>query len=180
MASSVSKLIHLRRVGAEQCGELNDKTVAITRTAKVVKGGRRFGFSALVVTGDGRGNVGFGLGKAAEVPDALREAGDSAKKNLIRIPIKGSTVPHDVIGEFGPTKVVIKPATPGTGVIAGHAVRAVLEGAGIKDVRTKIIGSSNPYNVLEATLTGLLRLRSPNNVASARGLDPDEIGYVGQ
>ena len=180
MTSAVQRQFHLRRVGPEQCGELSDKTVAITRTAKVVKGGRRFGFSALVVTGDGRGSVGFGLGKAGEVPDALRKAGDSAKKNLIRIPLRGSTVPHDVIGEFGPTKVVIKPATPGTGVIAGLAVRAVLEGAGIRDVRTKIIGSSNPYNVLEATLLGLLRLRSANQVASARGLEVDDIGYAGQ
>jgi small subunit ribosomal protein S5 len=169
--------LYARRINPETCGELNEKTVNIARTAKVVKGGRRFGFSALVVTGDGRGNVGFGLGKASEVPDALRKGAESAKKNMIRVPIKGATIPHDVVGCFGPTKVVMKPAAPGTGVIAGLAVRALIEGAGIKDVRTKILGSSNPANVLEATFNGLLALKNPAQVSGARGIDPDSLGY---
>ncbi len=174
----VKDKIQERRVSAEQCGELKEKTVNISRVAKVVKGGRRFGFSALVVVGDGRGNVGFGLGKAAEVPDALRKAADGAKKGLVRLPIRGVTIPHDVHGKFGPTEVIMKPAAPGTGVIAGSAVRAMLEAAGIKDIRTKIIGSSNPYNVVKATINGLLALKDPERISAIRGIAFDQIGYL--
>jgi len=178
MASSTnSRVFHLRRIGSENCGELKEKTVNISRTAKVVKGGRRFGFSALVVSGDGRGAVGFGLGKSTEVPDALRKAADSARKSLIKVPLKGTTLPHAVVGDSGPTKIILKPAAPGTGVIAGAAVRAVLENAGVKDVRTKIIGSSNPYNVLEAMFDGLLKLRNPQSVAAARNMELEATSY---
>ena len=178
MASNTNtRVFHLRRVGPESCGELKEKTVNIARTTKVVKGGRRFGFSALVVSGDGRGAVGFGLGKSAEVPDALRKGADAAHKSLIKVPLKGSTLPHAVVGQSGPTKIVLKPAAPGTGVIAGSTVRAVLENAGVKDVRTKIIGSSNPYNVLEAMFNGLLKLRNPQAVASARNIDLEATSY---
>lgn len=172
------KILVARRVKAEEVGELNDKTVTINRVVKVVKGGRRFSFSALVVSGDAKGHVGFGLGKAGEVPDALRKASDSARKALIRVPLRGTTIPHDIIGKYGPTQVVLKPAAPGTGVIAGSAVRAVAELAGIKDIRTKIIGSSNAHNVLHAVLAGLLGLKEPQSVAAKRGRAIEEIGYV--
>ena len=166
-----------RRVTADQCGELTDKTVFINRVAKVVKGGRRFSFSALVVTGDGRGHVGFGLGKAAEVPDAIRKASEQARKSIIRVPLKGSTIPHDMIGKAGPSSVIMKPGSPGTGVIAGASVRAVMDVCGIKDIRTKCIGSSNPQNVLRATIAGLLGLEDPEVVSAVRGVKLDEIGY---
>jgi len=168
---------NISRVSVDECGELTDKTVAINRVSKVVKGGRRFSFSALVVTGDGRGHVGFGLGKAAEVPDAIRKASEQARKSLIRIPLKGSTIPHDVIGTFGPSTVILKAAAPGTGVIAGSAVRAIIEVAGIKDIRTKCIGSNNAHNVLHATVEGLLELKDPEVVAAIRGISLDEMGY---
>jgi small subunit ribosomal protein S5 len=167
-----------RRVLADQCGELTDKTVFINRVAKVVKGGRRFSFSALVVTGDGRGHVGFGLGKAAEVPDAIRKASESARQNLVKIPIRGITIPHDTAGKFGPCTVVMKAASPGTGVIAGSVVRAVVEAAGIKNIRTKCIGSSNPQNVLQAVFDGLVGLRIPEVNAMVRRIPLEEIGYV--
>lgn len=167
-----------RRVPAVECGEMSDKTVFINRVSKVVKGGRRFSFSALIVSGDGQGHVGFGLGKAAEVPDAIRKGSDSAKKSLIRVPIRGATIPHEVIGDSGPTKVVLKPASPGTGVIAGSVVRAIVEAAGISDIRTKCIGSNNPSNVLQATIDGLLQLKEPNVVASLRGISLEELGYT--
>ncbi len=173
----LKKKLSDRRVSPDQAGELKDKSVQINRVAKVVKGGRRFGFSALVVVGDGRGNVGFGLGKAGEVPDALRKASEGAKKSLIRLPIKGTTVPHDIIGKYGPTQVIIRSAAPGTGVIAGAGVRAVVEAAGIKDIRTKVLGSTNGYNVVRATMNGLLGLRDPERVATVRGIPFDEIGY---
>lgn len=173
-----NKLLEQRRVRAEEIGELATKTVAIARVAKVVKGGRRFSFSALVVSGDNKGHVGFGLGKAGEVPDALKKAADSAKNQMVKVPIRGTTIPHDVIGKYGPTSVILKPASPGTGVIAGSAVRAVLEHAGIKDIRTKIIGSSNPHNVLHAVFMGLLSLRDPQSVASKRGMSLEQIGFV--
>lgn len=174
----LENIIEQRRVKLDEAGELTDKTVTINRVSKVVKGGRRFSFSALVVTGDGKGHVGFGLGKAAEVPDAIRKASEAARKNLVRIPIKGSTIPHDIIGDYGPTSIVLKPAGPGTGVIAGSAVRAIVEFAGIKDIRTKIVGSSNPHNVLHAMLYGLLSLKDPQAVAVKRGTSPEELGYA--
>lgn len=166
-----------QRVNLSECGELTEKTVTISRVAKVVKGGRRFSFSALVVTGDKRGHVGVGLGKAAEVPDAIRKATEQARKNLIRIPMKGSTIPHDVIGKFGPSSVVLKPAAPGTGVIAGSAVRALVEVSGIKDIRTKCIGSNNSHNILHATVQGFSRLKDPAAVAEARGMSLDQVEY---
>lgn len=166
-----------RRVPADNCGELTDKTVFINRVAKVVKGGRRFSFSALVVTGDGRGHVGFGLGKAAEVPDAIRKASEQARKSIIKVPIKGSTIPHDVLGKAGPSSVILKPGGPGTGVIAGASVRAIMDVCGIKDIRTKCIGSSNAQNVLRATMAGLLSLEDPEIVAAVRGVKIEEMGY---
>jgi len=166
-----------RRVTVDQCGELTDKTVFINRVAKVVKGGRRFSFSALVVTGDGRGHVGFGLGKAIEVPDAIRKASEQARKSLVRIPLKGTTIPHDIIGKAGPSTVIMKPGSPGTGVIAGASVRAVMDVCGIKDIRTKCIGSSNAQNVLRATVAGLLALEDPEVVSAVRGVALEEMGY---
>jgi len=167
-----------RRVTLNDCGELADKTVFINRVSKVVKGGRRFGFSALVVTGDSRGHVGFGLGKAGEVPEAIRKASEAAKKSLIRVPIRGTTIAHDVLGKFGPTTVIMKPAAPGTGVIAGSAVRAIIEAAGIKDIRTKCIGSTNPNNLLQATMNGLINIKEPEIVASMRTVGLEELGYA--
>lgn len=174
---ALKDLLDKRRVTLEHVGELTDKTVFINRVAKVVKGGRRFSFSALVVAGDGRGHVGFGLGKAAEVPDAIRKASEQARKSLIRVPLRGATVPHDVIGKYGPTTVLIKPAAPGTGVIAGSAVRAVMDVCGIRDIRTKCIGSSNPQNMLQATIMGLVLLEEPEVIAAIRALPLEEIGY---
>ena len=166
-----------RRVTADQCGELTDKTVFINRVAKVVKGGRRFSFSALVVTGDGRGHVGFGLGKAAEVPDAIRKASEQARKRLIKVPLKGTTIPHDVLGKAGPSSIVMKPGAPGTGVIAGATVRAVMDVCGIKDIRTKCIGSTTAQNVLQAAIAGLMMVEEPEVIAAVRGVKLEEIGY---
>lgn len=155
--------------------DLQEQAVAIKRVSKTVKGGRIMRFTALMVVGDGNGHVGYGLGKAAEVPDAIRKGIEDAKKNMIEVSMKGSTIPHEVLGEFGAGKVLLKPAAPGTGVIAGGAVRAVIEKAGIKNVRTKCLRSSNPVNVIKATFEGLKTLRNAEEVAAMRGISVDAV-----
>lgn len=156
---------------------LKDKLVYVGRTAKVVKGGRRFNFSAIVVVGDQNGHVGYGLGKASEVVDAVTKATEAAKKNVVKVRLQGSTIPHQVIGRFGAAKVLLKPATPGTGVIAAGGVRAILELAGVQDVLTKSLGSSNPHNTIKAALQGLMELEDASAVANRRGIGIDKVVY---
>ncbi|MCI0696482.1 30S ribosomal protein S5 [candidate division KSB1 bacterium] len=155
--------------------ELKERVVAINRTAKVVKGGRRFGFNAIVVVGDGKGHVGCGLGKAKEVSDAIAKGSDNAKKNLVRVPILKQTLPHEVKAKYGAAKVFLKPASPGTGVIAGGPVRAIMEAAGVQDVLSKSIGSSNPHNVVKATMAALLQLMEAAAIARRRGMTTQEL-----
>jgi small subunit ribosomal protein S5 len=155
--------------------DLKDKLVYVGRTAKVVKGGRRFNFTALVVVGDGNGHIGYGLGKAGEVVDAVSKATEAAKKNVVRVQLQNTTIPHEVLAKFGAASVLIKPATPGTGVIAGGGVRAVLELAGVQDVLTKSMGSSNPHNTVKATVRALTMLEDAQSAAQRRGISIEKV-----
>lgn len=159
----------------EEQEQLEERLVSLTRVAKVVKGGRHFGFRAVVVVGDRNGSVGVGVGKAREVPDAIRKGSERARKNMKKIPLVGTTIPHPVISKFGAAQVLLKPASPGTGVIAGSAVRAVVEAAGIRDILTKSLGSSNQLNVVQATMKGLLQLKDSTEEANRRGKQVIEV-----
>lgn len=174
MAEVVERTKKQERVDASVL-DIKETVVTLNRVAKVVKGGRTFRFSALVVVGDENGHVGYGMGKATEISDAIRKGIDDAKKNMITVPMVGSTIPHEVIGEYGAGRVLLKPASEGTGVIAGGAVRAVVELAGIKDIRTKCLRSNNPKNVVSATVEALASLKNLEEVAELRGKKPEEI-----
>ena len=162
------------RIDASQL-DIKDTVVSINRVTKVVKGGKNLSFSALVVVGDGHGVVGFGIGKAKEVPSAIKKGIESAKKNLIRVPLQGTTIPHAVLGQFGAGSVLLKPAPEGTGIIAGGAVRAVVESCGVTNILTKSLGSANPHNVVRATIAGLDALKDPGFIARMRGKDLEEL-----
>ena len=155
--------------------DLTDQVISINRVTKVVKGGKNLSFAALVVVGDGAGHVGFGTGKAREVPVAIKKGVEAAKKNLIRVPLINNTLPHQLIGKYGAGRVLMKPASEGTGVIAGGAVRAIMQAAGVHDVRTKVLGSGNPHNVVRATFDGLLNMKDPFEVARLRGKQVEEL-----
>ena len=166
--------VNVKKISASEV-DLKEKVVAIKRVAKVVKGGRRFSFSAIVVVGNGDGTVGYGLGKANEVTDAITKGVEDAKKNLIQVYVHKGTIPHEMTGKYGGGQVMVKPASPGTGVIAGGAMRAVLESAGVRDVLAKSKGSSNPHNVVKATFDALIKMRSPVDVAQQRGVDLNKV-----
>jgi small subunit ribosomal protein S5 len=164
-----------RRFSGEEAGELEERVVQINRVSKVVKGGRRFSFSSVVVVGNGQGQVGVGIGKAGEVPDSIRKAIEAAKKSMIRVPLAGRTIPHPIEVTFGSARVLLKPAAPGTGVIAGGGVRAIVEAVGIHDILTKSLGSNNPVNVTKAALLALSQIESPEDVAARRGLPAERL-----